>query len=149
MLDEHEEVVGSGSLRDAAVVAWLRLLRVEQKVNRVLTEDLRRWDLNLAQFDVLARVGGTEGTTQQELAEALLVTKGNVCQMLDRLQKRGLLVRRPDGRANRLFLTDEGRRLFEEVVPAHESLVAEQFSSLSTSERSQLMRLMGRLDRAL
>ena len=131
------------------MVAWLRLLRVEQKVSRTLTEDLRRWDLNLAQFDVLARVGGTEGTTQQELAEALLVTKGNVCQMLDRLQKRGLLVRRPDGRANRLFLTDEGRRLFEEVVPVHESLVAEQFSSLSTSERSQLMRLLGSLDRAL
>ena len=136
-------------MRDAAVVAWLRLLRVEQKVSRTLTEDLRRWDLNLAQFDVLARVGGTEGTTQQELAEALLVTKGNVCQMLDRLQKRGLLVRRPDGRANRLFLTDEGRRLFEEVVPVHESLVVEQFSSLSTSERSQLMRLLGSLDRAL
>ena len=131
------------------MVAWLRLLRVEQKVSRTLTEDLRRWDLNLAQFDVLARVGGTEGTTQQELAEALLVTKGNVCQMLDRLQKRGLLVRRPDGRANRLFLTDEGRRLFEEVVPVHEALVAEQFSSLSTSERSQLMRLLGSLDRAL
>ena len=148
MIDQREGV-GSGSLRDAAVVAWLRLLRVEQKVSRTLTEDLRRWDLNLAQFDVLARVGGTEGTTQQELAEALLVTKGNVCQMLDRLQKRGLLVRRPDGRANRLFLTDEGRRLFEEVVPVHEALVAEQFSSLSTSERSQLMRLLGSLDRAL
>ena len=136
-------------MREASVVAWLRLLRVEQKVSRTLAEDLRRWGLNLAQFDVLARVGGTEGTTQQELAEALLVTKGNVCQMLDRLQKRGLLVRRPDGRANRLFLTDEGRRLFEEVVPVHEALVAEQFSSLSTSERSQLMRLLGSLDRAL
>ena len=148
MIDQRKGV-GSGGLREASVVAWLRLLRVEQKVSRTLAEDLRRWDLNLAQFDVLARVGGTEGTTQQELAEALLVTKGNVCQMLDRLQKRGLLVRRPDGRANRLFLTDEGRRLFEEVVPVHESLVAEQFSSLSTSERSQLMRLLGSLDRAL
>ena len=148
MIDQRKGV-GSGGLREASVVAWLRLLRVEQKVSRTLAEDLRRWDLNLAQFDVLARVGGTEGTTQQELAEALLVTKGNVCQMLDRLQKRGLLVRRPDGRANRLFLTDEGRRLFEEVVPVHEALVAEQFSSLSTSERSQLMRLLGSLDRAL
>lgn len=131
------------------MVAWLRLLRVGQKVSRTLTEDLKRWDLNLAQFDVLARVGGAEGLTQQELAEALLVTKGNVCQMLDRLQKRGLLVRRPEGRSNRLFLTDEGRRLFEEVVPSHQALVARQFSVLSPEEQSQLMRLLGRLDRAL
>lgn len=131
------------------VVAWLRLLRVGQKVGRTLTEDLRRWDLNLAQFDTLARVGSSEGITQQELAEALLVTKGNVCQMLDRLGRRGLLYRSPDGRANRLFLTGEGRRLFEEVVPPHEELVAAQFSGLSTGEQKDLMRLLGKLDRTL
>lgn len=136
-------------LRSPAVVAWLRLLRVGQKVGRVLTEDLKRWDLNLAQFDTLAHVGAAEGITQQELAESLLVTKGNVCQMLDRLERRGLLFRRPEGRANRLFLTQEGRRLFDDAVPPHEELVAAQFSALSPEERVDLMRLLGDLDRAL
>ena len=111
------------------MVSWLRLLRVGQKIGRVLTEDLKCWGLNMAQFDTLARVGASEGITQQELAESLLVTKGNVCQMLDRLEHRGLLYRRPDGRANNLFLTGEGRRLFNEVVPPHEALVAAQFES--------------------
>ena len=130
-------------------MAWLRLLRVGQKIGRVLTDDLRRWDLNMAQFDTLARVGSSEGITQQELAESLLVTKGNVCQMLDRLERRGLLCRRPDGRANRLFLTQGGRELFEEVVPPHEELVADQLSKLSSKEQRDLMRLLGKLDRAL
>lgn len=131
------------------MVAWLRLLRVGQKIGRVLTEDMKRWDLNMAQFDTLARVGSSPGITQQELAESLLVTKGNVCQMLDRLERRGLLSRRPDGRANRLFLTGEGRALFQEVVPAHEAVVATQFRSLSLEEQRDLMRLLGKLDRAL
>lgn len=131
------------------MVAWLRLLRVVQKIGRVLTEDLKRWDLNMAQFDTLARVGSTEGITQQELAEALLVTKGNVCQMLDRLERRGLLHRRPEGRANRLFLTEEGRHLFDEVVPPHEALVAAQFAGLSADQQKDLMRLLGGLDRTL
>ena len=138
-----------GGVRNAPVVAWLRLLRVGQKVGRVLMEDLRRWDLNLAQFDTLARVGSSAGITQQELAESLLVTKGNVCQMLDRLERRGLLFRHPEGRANRLFLTEEGRQLFEEVVPPHEELVAAQFGPLSTGEQVELMRLLGKLDRSL
>ena len=138
-----------GGIWNAPVVAWLRILRVGQKIGRVLTEDLKRWDLNMAQFDTLARVGSSEGITQQELAESLLVTKGNVCQMLDRLERRGLLSRRPEGRANRIFLTEEGRRLYEEVVPPHEALVSAQFSTLSAEEQKGLMRLLGRLDRAL
>lgn len=130
-------------------MAWVRLLRVEQRVARVLTEDLKRWDLNLAQFDTLTHVGAAEGIMQQELAESLLVTKGNVCQMLDRMERRGLISRRPDGRANRLFLTEEGRRLYEKVVPSHEDLVAEQLSKLTPEEQRSLMRLLGKLDRSL
>lgn len=150
MLDERNGVTkGAGGVRNAPVVAWLRLLRVGQKIGRTLTKDMKRWDLNMAQFDTLARVGSSEGITQQELAESLLVTKGNVCQMLDRLERRGLLSRRPEGRANRLFLTDEGRRLFGEVVPPHEELVAAQFSALSPGEQGDLMRLLSKLDRAL
>lgn len=130
-------------------MAWMRLLRVEQKMVRALAEDLKRWDLNLPQFDTLAHVGAAEGLTQQELADALFVTKGNVCQMLDRMERRGLLERRREGRANRVFLTDEGRRTFEEVVPAHEELVESKVSVLDPGERAQLARLLGRLDRAL
>ncbi len=130
-------------------MAWLRLLRVGQKIGRVLTEDLKRWDLNMAQFDTLTRVGSSEGITQQELAESLLVTKGNVCQMLDRMERRDLLCRCPEGRANRLFLTEAGRRLYDEVVPPHEELVARQFSALSSEEQRDLMRLLGKLDRTL
>jgi MarR family transcriptional regulator, 2-MHQ and catechol-resistance regulon repressor len=118
-------------------------------VERDSGERLKGWDLNVAQFDVLAHVGASEGMTQQELADSLLVTKGNVCQLLDRMEDRGWISRRQDGRANRLFLTDEGRRLFNEVVPDHEALVTERFSALSRKEQEQLHELLRRLDKAL
>jgi DNA-binding MarR family transcriptional regulator len=131
------------------LLAWLRLARVFQKVERDSSEHLRGWDLSVAQFDVLARVGATEGIVQQELADALLVTKGNVCQLLDRMEDRGLISRRQEGRANRLFLTDAGRRLFAEVVPAHEVVIAERFSVLSEGEQERLHQLLRKLDKAL
>ena len=99
----------SGGLRRHSVLAWLRLLRVELKVSEVLAEQLKGWGLNNAQFDVLAHVGANEGVMQQELADSLLVTKGNIAQLLDRMQKRGLIERRPEGRTNRLFLTEMGQ----------------------------------------
>jgi hypothetical protein len=82
------------------VVAWLRLLRVAQRGEQDLGEQLKGWGLNNAQFDVLAHVGANEGVMQQELADSLLVTKGNIAQLLDRMQKRGLIERRPEGRTN-------------------------------------------------
>lgn len=148
MLSEDSRSRG-GSLRRASVLGWLRLLRVSQKVERDLAGQLKLGGLNNAQFDVLAHVGAAEGITQQELADSLLVTKGNVAQLLDRMEKRGLIERRSQGRTNRLFLTDEGRRTFAEVVPAHEALIDERLSVLSEEEQKQLFELLRRLDRAL
>jgi MarR family transcriptional regulator, 2-MHQ and catechol-resistance regulon repressor len=130
-------------------LGWLRLMRVHQRVNRASGEQLKGWDLSLAQFDVLAHVGAAEGTSQQELADSLLVTKGNVCQLLDKMEGRGLILRRQEGRTNRLFLTEEGRKLFEEVVPAHQAAIAERFSVLSEEEQAQLYELLRKCDRAL
>ena len=108
-----------------------------------------RWGLNNAQFDMLARVGAAEGIVQQRLADSLLVTKGNVAQLLDRMEKRGLIERRPEGRINRLYLTEEGRHLFAEVVPDHESLIDERLSILSKEEQRQLSTILRKLDRSL
>lgn len=136
-------------MKTPALMGWLRLIRIYQKVDRRSAEWLRGWGLSVAQFDVLAHVGASEGMTQQELADSLLVTKGNVCQLLGKMEQRGLISRRHEGRTNRLFLTEEGRRLFEEVVPAHEAGIAERFSVLSVEDQARLHELLRRFDRAL
>ena len=141
--------VPTRNVRTASLLAWLRLVRVFQKVNRASTDSLRYRQLSPAQVDVLANVGSSEGISQQELADALLVTKGNVCQLLDKMESSGLLERRPDKRVNRLFLTDQGRQVYEDVVPRHDALLAEQFESLSDSDQRELLRLLRRLDHSL
>lgn len=132
-----------------AVATWTRLARVFQKMERAGTEQLRHWDLSMAQFDVLAQVGSAEGLTQQELADALLVTKGNICQLLDRMERSDLLRRSQDGRANRIYLTAAGRRLFDQVVPAQEALIVAQLAALAPEEQRHLLGLLRRVDRAL
>ncbi len=143
------EDVRGRSLRRPSVLAYVRLLRVSQKVERDLGFHLRRWGLNNAQFDVLAQVGAAEGLTQQELANHLLVTKGNVAQLVARLEGRGVIERRPQGRTNRLYLTQEGRGLFEKAVPEHEALVDERLSALTKDELKTLHDVLRKLDRSL
>jgi DNA-binding MarR family transcriptional regulator len=145
----RSDPVESRRLRDPGVRAWLRLMRVYQKIERAATQQLRECGLSLAQFYVLAHVGAAEGLVQQQLADGLLVTKGNVVQLLDRLEAGGLLERRRDGRTNRLYLTPDGRALYDRIIPSHEAVIAQQFGTLTPEERRELHRLLRRLDQTL
>jgi DNA-binding MarR family transcriptional regulator len=136
-------------VRNVELVAWLRLANVFTKLERASMDHLRARGLSLAHFDVLAQVGTHEGCTQQELADALLVTKGNITQLLDKMESAGLLRRRQEGRVNRLCLTDAGRQLRDLVVPEQEACITAQFVALSPQERAQLHVLLRKLDRAL
>jgi DNA-binding MarR family transcriptional regulator len=147
-MDTKRTALGRRSQR-WAIPAWLRLARVFHKMDHALLADLRAHGLSLAQFDVLAHVGTAEGLTQQDLADRLLVTKGNVCQLIDRLEQSGLLIRRQDGRANRISLTDAGRRLSNAALPHHEALVARMLAALSPHEQRQLTALLRKLDQTL
>ena len=150
MSREHDgSLGGEWGMKTPALLGWMRLMRVYHKVERRSAARLKGWGLSVAQFDVLAHVGAAEGITQQQLADSLVVSKGNVCQLLDKMEGRGWISRVQEGRANRLFLTDEGRRLFEDVVPAHEAGIAERFSVLSEADQAQLHELLRKFDRAL
>ncbi|GHO85856.1 MarR family winged helix-turn-helix transcriptional regulator [Dictyobacter formicarum] len=133
----------------SAVFAWLRLSRIFQKVGRASDVFLRSWGLSTAQFDILAQVGAARGITQQELADRLLVTKGNVSQLLDRMEKQGLLTRSQERRSNILSLTAKGQELYERVVPAQEELIARQFHGLTPDEVNELLLLLRKLDHSL
>ncbi len=145
----REVSVGRDGLRRSSVLGWLRLVRVGQKMGRAAAGNLGTYGLNNAQFDVLSRVGTAEGIGQKELGASLMVTKGNVTHLVDLMERRGLVERRREGRAKRLYLTPQGRELFDRVVPAHEDFVARSFSVLSGEEQARLHELLRKLDRGL
>jgi DNA-binding MarR family transcriptional regulator len=132
-----------------AIVTWLRLMRVHTRVAGRLTAFLGAWGLSLAQFDALAQVYADEGLCQQDLAARLMETKGNISRLLDRMQARGLLERRSDGHANRLYLTAKGLAFAEDVIPAQNAAVTRILAALPPADRAQLHTLLRRLDHAL
>lgn len=135
-------------LRRLGVALWTRLARVYGRNIHLTSARLREWDLSVAQFDALAQIGAHEGITQQELARRLLVTQGNVTQLLDKLELRGLIRRCPDGRLKRLVLSDAGWRLRDSVLPGQEQFQAEQFAALTNADQRTLLRLLSKLERA-
>lgn len=139
----------SRRIRNNGLLAWLRLARVFQKVDTVSARHFRNYDLSVAQFDVLAQIGAAEGLSQQQLAGSLLVTKGNISQLLKRMEQQGLIRRCQDGRTNCLYLTEKGWELYERVVPDQEAMISALFAGLSPEEQQTLRLLLRKLDQSL
>lgn len=110
---------------------------------------MRQYDLSVAQFDVIVQIGAAEGISQQQLAGSLLVTKGNVSQLLKRLELQGLIRRTQEGRSNYLYLTQAGWLLYQQVVPAQEAMIARLFAVLTPNEQETLRHLLRKLDQSL
>ncbi len=141
-----------GGTCDTSVHAWLLLVRIYDKMQHHLMTHLGHYDLTIAQYDVLAHLGSAPGITQQTLAERLLVTKGNICGLIDRMSSRGLVERRndpEDRRSNLLYLTDEGQLLAREAVPAYSSFVREHIASLPAGEQASLLDILTHLERGI
>ena len=129
----------------AKLRTWVQMVAAFYRIQRRVVSRLAEKDVTLPQFDVLATLRFGEGATQQELAQRLLVTKGNVCGVLDRLERLGWVERRPDpndGRANRLYLTPAGRRKVDAVLPEHDALILDALRTLSAPDVKTLRRLL-------
>jgi DNA-binding MarR family transcriptional regulator len=139
-------------MRRPGLLAWTHLMRVYNKMQRHSMDHLKCSHVTTAQFEVLAQLSVAPGISQQELSEKLLVTKGNICGLLDRLEEQRLVERRADPedrRTHRLYLTDEGRELADRIVPEHEDFIQEHMSTLSDEEQRTLLALLRDLDRSL
>lgn len=107
--------------------------------------------LTPGQFGVLAIVVANPGLKQIELGSALGVDRSTIVAAVDKLEKSGLVERRPvpnDRRAHALTLTPEGQRVYRRaltLVDRHEAQIAD---GLSEAERRQLLDLLGRVQRA-
>jgi MarR family transcriptional regulator, organic hydroperoxide resistance regulator len=125
--------------------AWLRVVRLQQRVTASIAAELRKIGLSIPQFDVISTLTEQEGITQQELAERLYVTKGNVSGLIDRMVEAGLVERRPgasDRRSHAVHLTQRGRDLAEAGIAAQRVYVEATLGRLASGDIAELDRVV-------
>lgn len=106
------------------------------------------YGLTRSSWDILAslrRVGPPYELTPTELYRGLMRTSGWMTNRLHRLQRAGLVERRPDPDDRRgvvVRLTDRGRKLVDEVSDAHMDNERRLLASLSAADRDALASLL-------
>jgi len=136
MAPEDERYIGH-IIADVA-----RLLRT------VCDRRVRRIGLTRAQWLAVTRLHRRPGLSQSEVADLLEVEKATACRLLDRLESKKWIERRPDKndrRVKRIYLTPRANRVHASVWPIAESTVNEALEEISVDERRQLLDMMLRM----
>jgi DNA-binding MarR family transcriptional regulator len=124
---------------------WFRFIRLHRRATNAVAGELKALGLSIPQFDLLSTLTEREGLSQQELAERLYVTKGNVSGLLDRMVEADLVERRSipgDRRSNALHLTLKGRTLAEKGIAAQRAYVQRTLGTLPARDLAELERIV-------
>lgn len=131
-----ETLLGYNARRAALVI-------IEQFLKRMAVYDLRPVD-----FSVLSLITHNPGISSRQLCSALNILPPNLVGMINTLEKRELIVRKPhpsDRRILGLHLSDAGGKLMKNAEQTAKELENDAASKLSASERKTLTRLLQKI----
>jgi DNA-binding MarR family transcriptional regulator len=100
------------------------------------------------QWVVLMRLWERDGRTQNELGDSTLRDKHTISRMIDGMETRGWLERRPDpadGRSRLVFLTRQGAALEARLVPLARELIGELLRGISAHDLEVTLRTLRRV----
>ena len=124
--------------RNSDIHLQIVLQRAVKKIDGKIGKDFREKGITSSQFSVLD-VLYTKGEMRIcELIEKVLSTSGNMTVVVKNMEQKGWLYRKScpkDKRAFLVGLTDEGKKLFENLLPEHRKEIEETYGILSDEER--------------
>jgi DNA-binding MarR family transcriptional regulator len=128
-----------------------RLNRLGAEVSAALSSEYReRYGLDIPEWRVIATLGfRNEACSAQYIAQCTRTHKSTISRAVTSLMERQLIERvenEDDRREFRLRMTPRGTALYEELIPRLLRREQEILSCLSTQERKDFAKLLGKIE---
>lgn len=129
---------------------YIKLMRAADTVTANAQRHLAQAGLTTSQFGVIEALFHLGPLCQRDIGKKILKSSGNITTVIDNLEKRGLVKRRPgaeDRRYVAVHLTAAGEELIRELFPSHAAGIVAELGVLTPQEQEELGRLCRKLGR--
>lgn len=130
----------------------LKLFVVLAKAYRAIIEqaemDIKSKGLNLTDFAVLELLFHRGKQPMQKIGDKILMTSGSITYIVNKLEKKGYLVREAspnDRRVTYASISDQGRELLNSIFPAHWEKLKTIMNGLNDEEKDTAIELLKKL----
>jgi DNA-binding MarR family transcriptional regulator len=124
------------------------LSRTNTKLKNELFQRFKDYDVTPEQWAVLNCLWEQEGITPKELADSIVKDKPNTNRILEKLQLKQLIIRKPhpvDKRAFQIFLTDRGWELREQLIPKAKELLGKATTGMEEHNVTELKNMLNQI----
>ncbi|MGF1703555.1 MarR family transcriptional regulator [Photobacterium makurazakiensis] len=121
---------------------------VANRTAKQLDTELKKHGLTIALWPTMMCLWEEEGVTQTEISQKSKVENSTTTRTLDKLEKMGLVERQDDPnsrRSFRIYLTDAGRSLKDELLPIPTAINKEMLGLLDANEQKEMIRLLQKM----
>lgn len=134
----------------ASVETCLAFLNTTADVYQALDVHFARYELSMGKFTILMQLlqADEQGLTPSECAEKCGVTRATITGLLDGLERKALVTRKPypsDRRMLSIHLTDKGQQLLSQMLPDHFCRTTNLMANLTDSEKKILIELLSKV----
>jgi MarR family transcriptional regulator, 2-MHQ and catechol-resistance regulon repressor len=134
--------------RELSLKLWVVLARAYRAVATRSRRDIERHGLVPSEFAALEVLYHKGDLPVGDVSERVLLTSGSMTHVIDKLERRGLLVRRrcaEDQRITYLSITAAGRGLIGSMFSAHAEAIRRATAGVTPDEKRTLVVLLKRL----
>lgn len=117
-----------------------------------MEKNFKEFGLNISEFGVLEMLYHKGDQPVQKVAEKVLVTSGTITYVINKLEKKELVVRRKCTKDKRIYyvsLTEKGREFIAHIFPKHKCFLDDLFKDLSDDSKKQLIENLIKLRKVL
>lgn len=111
-------------------------------------KELAAYGITAIQFSIMKRLWEEDGLSQKALAERTFKTTPEMTNLIDKLERKGLVIREAnehDRRGYRIRLTAEGRAIETAAVDAAHRTLGRALQGISDEEVKELLKLLERI----
>ncbi len=127
---------------------WQELTSTTENLEKSHIRRVSYLNLTNPQFNVLEVLNSEGSMSLKDISKKLNVTGANITCVMDNLEKHNFAERIPSRNDRRIIkaeMTEEGKRLFNEITPVYLESITEETNNLNDEEKVQLLELLTKL----
>ena len=134
---------------EESLKALVGIKRTNDTLDRIVKQDMKNYGLNITEFAVMELLFHKGDQPIQKVKQRILIASSSTTYVIDQLVKKGHVQReicQEDKRVTYVGITEEGKKLMDDIFPKHAERIETYFEQLTEDELVQLKVLLKKVN---